>query len=209
MSGKWNIKLLPPTFSSWTPKRSDSRQIAVLMSGGVDSSVTAHLLKDDGWDVVGVTMKIPVSLNTSRRGCCGADAAFVCGELNIPHYFIDVTEPFEHLIIEPFRQSYARGETPNPCADCNTLVKFSLVWDLLREEFRISYLATGHYHPAPIARVLRVPPGSRPDLSLWDNWCGAKQMALFVWAGQKIRRKTKATFFTELPWKNLNNLFFL
>ncbi len=90
-------------------------------------------------------MKIPVSCNTNSRGCCGADAAFVCNELNIPHYFIDVTEVFERLIIWRFRQSYARGETPNPCVDCNTLLKFSLVWDFLEETFGISYLATGHY----------------------------------------------------------------
>jgi tRNA-specific 2-thiouridylase len=90
-------------------------------------------------------MKIPVSCNTNSRGCCGADAAFVCSELNIPHYFVDVTEPFEELIIKQFRQSYARGETPNPCVDCNTLLKFSLLWDFLEEQFGISYVATGHY----------------------------------------------------------------
>jgi tRNA-specific 2-thiouridylase len=115
------------------------------MSGGVDSSVTAHLLKEDGWDVLGITMKIPVSCGAGSRGCCGADAAFVCNELNIPHYFVDVTEAFQQLIIEPFRRSYARGKTPNPCVDCNTLLKFSLVWDFLEETFAITHLATGHY----------------------------------------------------------------
>ncbi|MEE9371059.1 MAG: tRNA 2-thiouridine(34) synthase MnmA [Sedimentisphaerales bacterium] len=144
-ANKWNIKLLEPSLSPWEPKKEPSKQIAVLMSGGVDSSVTAHLLKEQGWDVLGITMKIPVSCNTNSRGCCGADAAFVCGELNIPHYFVDVTGPFEELIIKQFRQSYARGETPNPCVDCNTFLKFSLLWDFLEETFGISYLATGHY----------------------------------------------------------------
>lgn len=129
----------------WEPAKDRTRQIAVLMSGGVDSSVTAHLLKEQGWDVLGITMKIPVSCETGSRGCCGADAAFVCNELNIPHYFVDVTAAFEELIIERFRLSYAKGETPNPCVDCNTLLKFSLVWDFLHESFGISYLATGHY----------------------------------------------------------------
>ena len=129
----------------WEPKKEQSRQIAVLMSGGVDSSVTAHLLKEQGWDVLGITMKIPVSCDTNSRGCCGADAAFVCNELDIPHYFVDVTAAFEELIIMRFRQSYAKGETPNPCIDCNTLLKFSLVWDFLEETFGITYLATGHY----------------------------------------------------------------
>ncbi len=161
--GKYSIRLMSPSFSPWDPEKASSKanpyamkdvsepkQIAVLISGGVDSSVAAHLLKEDGWEVLGITMKIPVSCDTKPRGCCGADAAFVCNELNIPHYFIDVTEVFKRLIIERFRQSYARGETPNPCVDCNTLLKFSLVWDFLQEKFRISYLATGHY-----ARIIK------------------------------------------------------
>ena len=143
--GKWNTKLLPPSFSPWTPKKAHSKQIAVLMSGGVDSSVTAYLLKEQGWEVLGITMKIPAACNTGKRGCCGADAAFVCNELNIPHYFVDVTKPFEELIIKPFRQSYANGQTPNPCVDCNTFLKFSLLWDFLQQTFDITYLATGHY----------------------------------------------------------------
>jgi tRNA-specific 2-thiouridylase len=149
-AGKYNIELLPPTFSAWSSppatSRGRSKQIAVLMSGGVDSSVTAHLLKENGWEVLGITMKIPVSCSTKSRGCCcGADAAFVCNELDIPHYFVDVTEAFQQLIIKPFRQSYAKGQTPNPCVDCNTLLKFSLVWDFLEETFEIGCLATGHY----------------------------------------------------------------
>lgn len=138
-------RLLPPTFSSWSPTKPPSRQIAVLMSGGVDSSVAAWALKRDGWDVLGITMKIPVACATDTRGCCGADAAFVCDELGLPHYFVDVTEAFTRLVVEPFRRSYSRGQTPNPCVDCNTDLKFTLVWDLLRETFGIDLLATGHY----------------------------------------------------------------
>ena len=148
--GKGSIRLLPPSFASWKPEKARSKQIAVLMSGGVDSSAAAHLLKKNGWDVLGVTMKIPVTHSTSGRGCCGADAAFVCNGLNIPHYFVDVRDAFEELIIEPFRQAYATGQTPNPCVDCNTLLKFSLLWDFLEERFGICYLATGHYaHVVP------------------------------------------------------------
>ncbi len=140
-----DIKLLAPTFSAWAPTRPPDRQVAVLMSGGVDSSVTAHLLKSAGWDVLGITMKIPVACNVSGRGCCWADAAFVCDELSIPHYFIDVTKAFDDVIIRPFRQAYANGRTPNPCVDCNTFLKFSLVWDHIAEQFGIQSLATGHY----------------------------------------------------------------
>ena len=141
---------MEPSFAAWEPEKDRSRQIAVLMSGGVDSSVTAHLLREQGWDVLGVTMKIPVSCNANIRGCCGADAAFVCNELNIPHYFVDVTDDFNELIIKRFRESYSKGETPNPCVDCNTILKFSLLWDFLEETFGITHLATGHY-----ARVIK------------------------------------------------------
>ncbi len=142
---RYNIKLLPPTFSPWEPTKSANRQVAVLMSGGVDSSVTAHLLKSAGWEVLGITMKIPVACDTGPRGCCGADAAFVCHELGIPHYFVDVTEAFQGVIIQPFRNAYSRGQTPNPCVDCNTFLKFSLVWDEVQDEFGITQVATGHY----------------------------------------------------------------
>ncbi|MBW8002340.1 MAG: tRNA 2-thiouridine(34) synthase MnmA [Planctomycetes bacterium] len=145
MANNYNIKLQSPSFSAWSPGGEVSRQVAVMMSGGVDSSVTAHLLKEQGFEVVGITMQIPAACNTGSRGCCGADAAFVCEQLGICHYFVDVRLAFEQLIIEPFRKSYLEGQTPNPCVDCNTLLKFSLVWDLLEKEFGIKYVATGHY----------------------------------------------------------------
>lgn len=147
---QWDIKLFEPSFAPWEPRSEPSRQIVVLVSGGVDSSVATHLLKEQGWDVLGITMKIPISCQTGIRGCCGADAALVCHELGVPHYYVDVTAPFEKLIIERFRQSYAEGQTPNPCADCNTLLKFSLVWDFIEQTFGITHLATGHY-----ARVIQ------------------------------------------------------
>jgi len=140
-----DIRLLPPTFSPWTPAEPANKRVAVLMSGGVDSSVTAHLLRKAGWEVLGITMKIPVACGVGSPGCCGADAAFVCNELSIPHYFIDVTAAFNDVIIRPFRAAYAEGRTPNPCVDCNSILKFSLVWDRLEEEFGIAQVATGHY----------------------------------------------------------------
>jgi len=145
MSEDWNLKLLPPLFGPWKPTKKKSRQIAVLMSGGVDSSVTAYLLRQGGWYVLGITMKIPTPCVASSRSCCGADAAFVANELGIPHYFIDVTDAFRGLIVEPFRKSYENGQTPNPCVDCNSFLKFSLIWDFVSNEFGIDFLATGHY----------------------------------------------------------------
>lgn len=135
--------------------RDTDRQIIVLMSGGVDSSVTAHLLREQGWEVVGVTMRIPVACKTDRRGCCGADAAYVCAQMQIPHYFVDVTAPFNELVIERFRNDYRRGLTPNPCVDCNTFLKFMLIWDLAEKELGIKHLATGHYAEVIDGRLRR------------------------------------------------------
>ncbi len=138
-------RLLPPTFEYVSPERTGT-PIAVLMSGGVDSSVTAMLLRDAGWDVVGITMKIPVVDACSiRRPCCGTEAALVCKDLGLPHYFVDTEEVFRVFVIDPFRRSYSEGNTPSPCVDCNTHLKFHLVWDLLRERLGIEHLATGHY----------------------------------------------------------------
>ena len=152
----YKLELISSNIAAWEPKNDVSRQIVVMMSGGVDSSVSAHLLREQGWDVLGVTMRIPVVCRTDKRGCCGADAAYVCAQLNLPHYFVDVTIPFNELIIERFREAYRRGRTPNPCVDCNTFLKFMLIWDLVEKEFGIQYLATGHY-----AQVVHSEQGTR------------------------------------------------
>ncbi len=148
--------LMPPSLDAYVPAAPPQRRVAVLMSGGVDSSMAAHLLRQSGLEVVGITMKVPVSCEGPVAGCCGADAAFVCRQLGVPHYFVDVTEPFRRLIIEAFRTDYAEGRTPNPCVDCNTRLKFSLVWDLVERSFGVGRLATGHY-----ARVVDGPDGPR------------------------------------------------
>jgi tRNA-specific 2-thiouridylase len=136
---------LPPSFETW--KHTDhQREIAVMMSGGVDSSVTAMLLRQAGWKVLGVTMKIPVAQKCDQaRLCCGADAAMVAYKLGIPHYYLDTQAVFRQCVIEPFQKAYSSGATPNPCVDCNTTLKFQLVWDFVRSHFGIEHLATGHY----------------------------------------------------------------
>ena len=146
-----SVRLLPPTAEAWKGGEEGGRDIVVLMSGGVDSSVTAMLLKRAGWNVLGITMKIPVAEKCDyQRSCCGVEAAYVCRDLGIPHYYVDVREAFERLVIEPFRRSYAEGRTPSPCVDCNTVLKFGVVWDFVEDSFGVHYLATGHY-----ARVVR------------------------------------------------------
>ena len=152
----YKLELISSNLAPWEPVHDAGRQIMVLMSGGVDSSVTAHLLREQGWDVLGITMRIPVACRTDKRGCCGAEAAYVCGQLGLAHYFIDVTEAFNELVIERFRADYRRGLTPNPCVECNTFLKFMLVWDLVEKELGIRYLATGHY--ARAHRSTGIPP---------------------------------------------------
>jgi len=137
--------LFPPTFSSVSedPK---GEPIVVLMSGGVDSSLTAQLLMDTGWNPVGVTMRIPVVDGCGvSRPCCGTEAAFVCRDLGIPHYFVDTENTFRESVIEPFRQAYLNGQTPSPCVDCNTHLKFDLVWTAVEQQLGIRHLASGHY----------------------------------------------------------------
>ena len=120
------------------------RRVVVAMSGGVDSSVAAAVLKADGYDVVGMTMIFSGSTNL----CCSRDdlrdARHVAQLLNIPHYTLAVHEIFKKHVIDYFVSEYVKGRTPNPCAVCNPLIKFG---DLLRKADTLSarYLATGHY----------------------------------------------------------------
>ena len=122
-------------------------KIMVAMSGGVDSSVAAYLLKRDGYDVVGVTMCLGIKRDDSAA-CCGAqaidDAKRVCDKLEVPHYVLDFSKEMKEMVIEPFIQSYLGGLTPNPCVDCNRYLKFDI---LLHKVFSLGFdfLATGHY----------------------------------------------------------------
>ena len=135
---------------AWEPAGPRDRAVAVLMSGGVDSSVAAAVLREAGHDVVGITMHVPSALapdgsEAEPRADSGADAARVARELDIPHYVVDVRDAFRRLVIDPFRDAYRRGRTPSPCIGCNTHVKFGVVPRLVREAFGIEQLATGHY----------------------------------------------------------------
>ncbi|MDP6448769.1 MAG: tRNA 2-thiouridine(34) synthase MnmA [Dehalococcoidales bacterium] len=127
-------------------------KIVVAMSGGVDSSVTAALLKEAGYQVIGVTMQIWPSnkLPDENRfgGCCGIDAAAdarkVAYQLGIPHYVMDFRDIFARKVIADFCQEYRRGRTPNPCIRCNQHIKFNALRDKARG-LGTDFIATGHY----------------------------------------------------------------
>ena len=125
--------------------------IAVAMSGGVDSSVAAWLLRQQGEQAVGVTMRlfVPEDLAPGQREQCHIledlqDAQTVAGQLGIPHHTLDLSGPFQEQVMEPFVQAYEQGRTPNPCVTCNRTIKFGALLEAAGQ-LGCGRLATGHY----------------------------------------------------------------
>jgi len=139
------------TFSVTTKGAAARRPRVVLgMSGGVDSSVAGYLLQQQGYEVIGVTMKVwpQDCLSRAEDKCCGpqaiADARAVAHSLKIPHYVVDEADQFEKLVIDYFTSEYRAGRTPNPCVMCNEKVKFGNLWKKA-EAIGAEFIATGHY----------------------------------------------------------------
>lgn len=136
-------------------------KVVVGMSGGVDSSVAAYLLKEQGYDVIGVTMQIWEDEEQQRTeengGCCGLsavdDARRVADRLEIPYYVMNFKQEFQEKVVDYFVEEYLAGRTPNPCIACNRYVKWE---SLLKRSMEIGadYIATGHY-----ARITKLPNG--------------------------------------------------
>jgi tRNA-uridine 2-sulfurtransferase len=124
--------------------------VVVAMSGGVDSSVAAALLQNEGYNLIGITMKTTNydDFPAKDTGCCSLETIYnarsVCNQLDIPHYTFDLTEMFNDMVIKNFLEEYMLGNTPNPCVLCNKIIK----WGKLLEKAKslgADFIATGHY----------------------------------------------------------------
>jgi len=158
------------------------KTVAVAMSGGVDSSVAAAMLKEQGYDVFGMTMRLFCygEKPLSEKSCCSlkaiADARAVCERIGAAHYVVDCEEVFEKEVIRRFVESYLSGLTPNPCVDCNSYIKFAY---LLNKACKLGaqFLATGHY-----VRLLKPDNSQRQSIPLLaSGFDPDKDQSYFLW----------------------------
>lgn len=157
----------------------EKNKVLIGLSGGVDSSVAAALLVEQGYEVIGVTLKLydyaDLDFDPPDGGCCSIDliddARSVCSRLGVAHYVLDLRDSFQKSVIDDFIESYSRGQTPNPCVNCNTYIKWG---EMLKTADKLGchFIATGHYaridRSCNIPRLLKGLDGSRDQsYALW------------------------------------------
>ncbi len=176
LSGHMPGALRAPLNSLDLPGDPEDTRVVVAMSGGVDSSVAAALLSEQGYEVIGVTLQLydHGEAVAKARSCCAGqdihDARRVAADLSIPHYVLDYESRFRQSVIDDFADSYLRGETPIPCVRCNQGVKFHDLLSMARE-LGADALATGHYIESRVpetgsgARTMHIPSDMARDQS--------------------------------------------
>ncbi|MDQ7793070.1 MAG: tRNA 2-thiouridine(34) synthase MnmA [bacterium] len=185
-----------------------ARKVLVAMSGGVDSSVAAAMLVSQGWEVLGVTLKLWPAV--APDGSLGSPAAVEearrsAGHLGIPHQVLDVSEDFRRHVVEPFIADYRRGRTPNPCVLCNERIKFGVLFSLA-SELAASRLATGHYArvgtdpEAGIYRLLRARDADKDQTYVLYR-LGQGELERVVWPLGGLKKTEVRDLARSLGWR--------